>query len=700
MNALFRVEGLAPARPVMAAAAARGFKRPPRRTVDRWAREERIVAEESGSPFPGPWGDAAPHLDEVMEVLSLSHPSRRVVFMGSSQIAKSEAGLNLIGASIVDEPAPILVVLPTTGEVGKYLDFKLDPMISATPSVRRKVREEKSRDEDGSTRRTKKFPGGSLQITHASSSAGLQMITVRIVIFEEPSEYEADVGGRGSPIKQGIKRTDAWTGREKIYIPGTPKLDGECVISAEFEASDQRRRYVPCPHCGDFQVLTWERMEKASPVAAAFPCVSCGAVIEPGQRFGMLRKGVWLKCFPGEGCPPAVVRPEEIDGYRTRASDGREPGFHLWAAYSFTKSWADIVQDWLDVRTPDEEKTFVNQVLGLAYAPQYDAPDHEKIAAAADKAGRHAFRVVPDRALILTGACDVQGDRLEWAVKAFDEAATSWDVDRGVLEGDPTDVAVWRRLDEILTRRWSRRDGRAFELDAFGVDTGYLSQSVYRWARRHAHAGRVFALKGQGGWMQMPIGTPSRMAVDHAGKKIGEVAVYPVGTWDLKAELYAGIAKLIAGPDQGVWPPGTCFFSDAADEAYFRQLTAEHVVEEVNPKTGRSARVWKKLKGQPNEQHDLAVYARALFRHLTNRLMPEDWHRLIAARRPPELGIQPSLEALWSAPRELAPRSEADEGTPNGVRADVAPGPEVQAPDREERSANADWLNGRGGEWF
>src|SRR5690242_19212083 len=96
-----RVKGLPRTISVLAAAFAQGVTPPPPVTVSSWAARHRVVAAESGSPFPGRWSnDVAPYLVEVMDCLSLSHPAREIPFKKAAQIAGSEAGINLIGTVI------------------------------------------------------------------------------------------------------------------------------------------------------------------------------------------------------------------------------------------------------------------------------------------------------------------------------------------------------------------------------------------------------------------------------------------------------------------------------------------------------------------------------------------------------------------------------------------------------------------------
>ncbi len=99
---------------------------------------------------------------------------RSVVFAKSHQVAGTEAGINLFGYTVDQHPATALIVLPSIDEAQKYHRVKLQPTIEATPTLRHKVREQKSRDEQGSTTSFKLLRGGFAQITTASSSKGLK----------------------------------------------------------------------------------------------------------------------------------------------------------------------------------------------------------------------------------------------------------------------------------------------------------------------------------------------------------------------------------------------------------------------------------------------------------------------------------------------------------------------------------------------
>lgn len=630
---------LDPAAPIFARAFARGLRPPRRRRVSEWAAEERIVAAESGSPYPGRWSnDLVPYLVEPMDACSLNDPCREVTVIAAAQVGKSEIGLNAIGAAIDDAPCPILLVVPTIDEQRKYGTLKLQPMIDATPPLARKVLEQKSRDEDGSTTRFKKFPGGFAQLTGANASSGLQMISVRMLVREEIAEWPLDVDNRGDPMELALERTNFWKGREKVINLSTPGLKGMCRITARFEASDQSRFHVPCPHCGVEQVLVFDRLVYKAKTAdelagdhVFYACAANGCVIEPHEKTPMLAKGRWIAALPN----------------RSRI----HRGFAVNALYSPVLSWTDVVKAWLEAKgDPRKEKVFTQQKLGEAYEEKGDAPDGVKL-----MARREAFELgaLPPGVLVLTMAVDVQINRLEFAVYGWGIGKTSWLVDKGVIEGDPSLPATWRPLDAQIDRRYPDALGNHWPIDRVAVDSGYQTQAVYAWARGKP---RVIAVKGMPGHLHPVLGTPSYQEVNVSGRKSKRgIRLWPVGTWALKAEFYANLRKVIEGPDKdGNFVPGYVHFPDALDEAYFEQLTAEHLARSEH--RGRVRQRWEKRPGVPNEALDIRIYAAAAASHLGmdgwNR---QKWAQLAAQRAVRPEQAQGDLEAMWGAPAPAVP---------------------------------------------
>ena len=313
-------------------------------TVSEYADLYRVVSPESGSPFPGPWRTyRVPYLREPMDCLHPDHPARRVTLKFSAQTGKSEIGVNWFCFIVDRAPGPMLTVLPTGAEAVKYNRVKIQPTVDASPRIRDRVRPENSRDEAASTTAFKRFAGGFNQIVTASSSKGLQMLSIRWLVLDEVSGYLRDVDGRGSPSSQARSRQKAFGDLAKELALSTPAMAGECEISDLYDASDRRRFYIPCPHCGDFGTLKYEAMlppSAATANRAAFVCEGCGGVLEEAHKPNMLAGGRWIPTWIDDGTDPipAVIRAAEIDAHAIPPCQGRvanrQPGYALWSAYS------------------------------------------------------------------------------------------------------------------------------------------------------------------------------------------------------------------------------------------------------------------------------------------------------------------------------------------------------------------------------
>ena len=135
-----------------------------------------------------------------------------VVIKSSSQIGKSEIGLNMVGYHIDQDPAPMMVVLPTERDAESWSKDRFAPMVRDTECLRGKLSGPKSRD--GSNKILhKKFIGGQLTLVGSNAPSGLAMRPIRILLCDEVDRYPASAGAEGDPVNpvrkggtQGNKR--------------------------------------------------------------------------------------------------------------------------------------------------------------------------------------------------------------------------------------------------------------------------------------------------------------------------------------------------------------------------------------------------------------------------------------------------------------------------------------------------------------
>ncbi|EJW12619.1 Phage terminase, large subunit [Rhodovulum sp. PH10] len=660
-------------RHVVAAALARAARPEQELTVSEWADCFRVVSAESGSRFPGPWlTSRVPLAREIMDCLHPDHPARLVVNMGSAQIVKTEVIVNWFGYIVDRAPGPMLVVLPSLDEAVKFNRVKLQPTIDASPQIRHRVKPENSRDEAASTTSFKRFAGGFAQIVTASSSKGLQGISIRYLAMDEISEYPIDVDGRGSPIAQAQARQKSWGDLAKTYVSSTPGLLGDCRITELYEAGDQRRAYLPCPECGSFAPLDYERMQPPSESTnqrVTFACPDCGSLIDQVHRADMLARGRWIATRVAERDPPVpgVIKPADLAQWECAPCEGRcrdwHPSYSWWSGYSNFESWSDIWSRGEDARgNPIKLKVFSQQDLGRPYDPSADAPDWQKLLEARAEWLRGT---VPWPACLLTGFIDVQGDRLEWGIWAWGAECQGWLIDCGVIPHPAETDEAWQEVDALLAASWPTANGVTLPVSAWGIDTGYVSPLIYQRALGRHNLRVCRGAAGVRARDALPCNVKNVPLNNHLGTKLRARAVrlHFIGTFALKSTVYQGLRQLAAGPDaDGRFGRGTLHLPGWIGEDYAKQLTAEILYDPKAQAKGKARRAllerpgdqreWRKMPGRANEALDIAVGSRALaWLMKVDGWTPAQW----AERAADAWGSEPPAEDLFSAPAPAAP---------------------------------------------
>jgi phage terminase large subunit GpA-like protein len=629
---------------IYAAAAAAGARPDPLLTISDWADKYRTLSQRA-SAEPGPWRtERTPYLREIMDCLSPSSPIERVVFMKGAQIGGTEVGNNWIGYVIHQAPGPMMAVQPTVEMAKRNSKQRLDPLIEESEALRKLVSDPRSRD-SGNTVLAKEFPGGVLVLTGANSAVGLRSMAARYLFLDEVDAYPGDVEGEGDPVNLAMARTRTFA-RRKVFLCSTPKISGLSRIEVAFEESDQRRYWMPCPLCGEFQVLTFTQLRwpNGHPEKTVCVCDHCGREIQHHQKQQMLARGEWRAAAAG---------------------DGRTAGFHLSSLYSPVGwfSWADAAKAFEQAqKNPTLLQVFVNTVLGETWTQMGEAPDWQRLY---DRRETYRVRTVPAKGLFLTAGVDVQRDRIEAQIVAWGRGRESWLVDYVVLDGDTARAEVWRQLTDLLGTTYRHEGGAELGLARLAIDSGWATQEVYHWARQQG-PGRVLVVKGYESG-SAPIGQPNAVEVTLQGKKIKRgVKVWPVATGMLKSELYGWLKLERPTEESGQpCPPGYCHFPQIPEE-FFRQLTAEQLVPKVVK--GYRRLEWVKVR-ERNEALDTRVYARAAAaQYGIDRFSERHWkaleHQIQAAANairelqpmPPELPGGSNPQAPISVP---APRSKA-----------------------------------------
>lgn len=569
-------------------------------SCSQWADEHRFLSTEA-SAAPGRWRtDKTPYLREILDKLSTLDVTQEVIVMKGAQLGFTEAGFNFVGYVMDTAPAPILYVLPTVEVAKRNSKTRLDPMIEATPRLRAKIAPAKSRDSSNTTL-MKEFPGGVLVMGGANSAATLRNMPVRYLVLDEIDAYPLDLDGEGSPIDLAIKRTSTFSSRKKIYKLSTPTDDQTSVIKREFEGTDMRFYFVPCPHCGAMQHLKFERLqwEKKKYETVRYHCEHCEIEIEERFKTRMMAAGSWI-----------ATKPEN--------ASVRKVGYHINSLYSpyGWYSWQDAAREWEEAQDDvNKLKVFINTVLGETYKQDGEAPEWESLY---QRRESYSPNKIPSDVCFLTCGVDVQTDRIELEIVGWCKGRTSYSIDYRVLIGDTTKQDVWEKLSKVVLEQWEHEDGGAMPLSMMAVDSGYNTTYVYDFCMKFDYT-RVIPVKGKDSIGNIMVSPPRAVHTMRNGKKIDGLKVWQVNTSIIKSEVY-GFLRLRQNEDN-TYPEGFCHFPEY-DRHYFRMLTSEHL-RMTTDKKGYRRYEWNK-KYERNEALDCRVYARAAASVLNMDLFREE----------------------------------------------------------------------------
>ncbi|HEX6940902.1 MAG TPA: terminase gpA endonuclease subunit [Longimicrobiales bacterium] len=560
------------------------FALPPDLTIREWAEANREFGK--GESEPGRYNaERVPYLIEVMD--AISDPSiEEVVLQKPSQAGATEGAiLNAIGFAIDQDPGPILVILPTLGEAEKFSKKKLAPMIRATPCLRGKVADARSRTGDN-TILEKTFPHGTIGIVGATSGRAFRMVPARYVFGDELDGWDEAVADEGEQVALAKKRADRFWNRKFVWN-STPKLKRNSKIEKlRLETERHGAFHVPCPHCGHEQVLRWggpdtpygikwdrtvhcrgcgeqledldapcpscggtERETRHDPDSAYYLCEKNGCVIEERHKYAIVPRGRYLTA----------------DGEPVLDGKARRVGFHFNALVVLLagSEWPKLVREWLAAQgNPEKLQAFVNLVLAETWEDRSEDVAPEKLLARAAAYTNEAGEPVevPDGVGLLVAGVDVQGDRLELVIRGFGAGEESWLIAHRRIYGDPERQSTWDRLDAHLTRTYRHEKGGEMSIEWTMVDAGYLKRHVYAFVRDREYRG-VYASVGMDHRAREPLSRASR-------KNRDGVKPWTIGTTAFKDVLFARLKIQKPGP-------GYMHFCAGVDAEYFHQLAAE-----------------------------------------------------------------------------------------------------------------------------
>lgn len=430
----------------------------------------------------------------------------------------------------------------------------------------------------------------------------------------------------GDPLKLYDERFKEYHYSKSIK-ESTPTVKGRSRIEHGRIGSTNCKYYVPCPHCGRYQVLVMERVRYDKDAngrsdkdiarrTARYECLHCDGHILDHHRSGMMRAGVWVP----EGCGVDDVEAAKAaalwsgakggdgaglwEGWETAkwitglpARNGPDAGYQLSSLYALSLTWGTIAAEYVECKAkPGLLRGFINGWLGETWEIKAKKQSWEQLG---EKIIVHIPQAVaPAWSSLLTAAVDKQIDHYKFCVKAWGPNRSNHTLDYGTFE-DLQDL-----VERVLKRKFPI-DGRIGELrvKCTLIDSGFRPKGIYEFCKDAKKRGyKVLPCKGS----NESLGTPYRLKV--LGKDTGAPGQKIVHVDTLTTQDWIENLLFTLSPSD---PGGGSLFegSLAEHQDYLEQLLNDAAILGLDARNYEKE-VWQRIDDTiPNDYRDTERYA-------------------------------------------------------------------------------------------
>lgn len=574
---------------------------------------------------------------------------------------------------------------PTDDDRDSYVKSEIDPVLDTIEAVQQARKRGKGSED---TIKLKQFRDSVLHLLGGKAARAYRRITVAVAILDEWSAFDQQVEKSGDPGGLAKGRLEG-APYPKFVGGSTPRLKGFCHVERGCaNAAGFVRFHIDCPRCGADHPLSWGGKDKpygfkwdaGQPDAVRHVCPHCHESITQADYLpgGVPMQGAWVCSRTGKRFGPDRVW---RDSAGMPCDPPRTLGVQVWAAYSPQRSWASIVEEFIQANAKLKQgdtgpmQLFVNETLGETFEVEYERTEADFLEKRAH-AEKLRMGIVPYGAAMVTAFIDVQGDRWEYAAWAFGRGYEMWAIDYRVIYGNTADLAEWdTKIAPLASTSYPHASGGRITISGLGIDTGFQTHAAYNFCRKHAGTKKVFATKGDSEPNKPIRGKRSLQDVNAYGRLVRKgVALHFIGT-DTAKDLLHGLMQ-VQKPG-----PGYVHFASDLPTTFFAGITAESRVP-LHTVKGLVHR-WVCPPGKRNEPLDTCVGS--MF--VAEALGMATWTDAVWARL--ESALQPDL---FAAPESAADAVPAPAPTPSVVDVRPASPPAVVHAQRQPASfASSDW---------
>jgi phage terminase large subunit GpA-like protein len=410
---------------------------------------------------------------------------REVFLCFAPQTGKTQVAFNCLIFGIDQRPGSVMYIMPDEKVTKRISRRRLLPLFRGTPRIAALM---SKRLDDTSSLAVQFTNGADLMMAWATSPAALASESVMYLFMDEIDKYPEFSGKESDPVSLARQRLIAYPFTSKLLGVSTPTTDTGYIIRAMADADEIRDYHVPCPICGEYQIMVFDGIIWPGNIRdprliqrkrlANYQCSKCGMFWDDHLRDIAVQNGKWIaRAEP-------VERPTSV-------------AFHLPSWYSPFISLSRVAADWLRSQDdPSKLMAFVTQHKAEAWQETI-APKKES--AVLEHCTELPSGVVPSWAVALTAYFDTQKHGFWFAVRAWDAELNNHLVQYGY-------VTTFEDVEAIIFRtRYPIQDSKeTMDIWRAGIDTGggesenddwSRTEEIYQWLRK-TPPGKVYGTKG------------------------------------------------------------------------------------------------------------------------------------------------------------------------------------------------------------
>jgi len=467
-----------------------------------------------------------PYLREIVDTLSSYHPAKVIGIMKGAQIGFTEGVIiNGILWMIANNPGNCLFLSANDDLSKEIIEGRLDQGLHSC-NIQHLIRPNtirKRNQRTGDTSKYKEYAGGRLYAGGLNSIDKLaRQRSIKYGFFDDWDAAPIIDKEQGSLFELIQQRFSTAAKSMKQYYISTPETRPS-NIEKVYLMGDQRKWHVPCPKCGTYIEILWNKQKDGETIGIYFEkdgagkliessvgyiCQECGGFFKEKNKYDINLVGKWI--------PTAESIREGYYSYHIPCFPSA-PHMYNWTDYAY--KWIDIWKDGNESKS--KRKVFRNQVEGFPWEESIQSIKKNRLI---KNSRKYETGIVPNNLskkdgngniILLTCACDLNGiiddARLDYDIFAWSENGSIYSIDQGSIgtyqPKSNTDRPMWTYrnehpnnvwdylFNEIISKTYYTDDDGERKIIITGIDTGYYTHYAYGFIDQHP--GLIIGLKGK-----------------------------------------------------------------------------------------------------------------------------------------------------------------------------------------------------------